>query len=91
MILYFSISDVSAVIYDTATTNVSNTYDTTSGTFTAPLEETYVFHFHALRHDYEVNSTVFDKIAIKYKLKCLNTYNYYKQAIRSWTGKVVHP
>lgn len=45
-----SISDGSAVIYDTAHTNVGNGYDTTSGTFTAPVEGTYVFHFHALSH-----------------------------------------
>lgn len=59
MTLYFSISDVSAVIYNTAIRNVGNTYDTTSGTFTAPLEGTYVCHFRAICHAYEVNSTGF--------------------------------
>ena len=49
-----SISDGSAVIYDTAHTNLGNGYDTTSGTFTAPVEGTYVFHFHALSHADEV-------------------------------------
>ena len=49
-----SISDGSAVIYDTAHTNLGSGYDTTSGTFTAPVEGTYVFHFHALSHADEV-------------------------------------
>lgn len=53
-----SISDGSVVIYDTAITNIRNTYDTTSGTFTAPLEGTYVFHFHALSHANEVGSSL---------------------------------
>lgn len=73
MTFYFSISDGSAVIHDTAITNLSNIYDTTSGTLTATLEETYVFHFHDLSHAEEVNSTVFDIIGIKHELKCLNT------------------
>ncbi|XP_061178742.1 uncharacterized protein LOC133187402 [Saccostrea echinata] len=48
-----SISDGSAVIYDKVITNVGNAYDATTGTFTAPIEGTYVFHFHALSHSDE--------------------------------------
>jgi hypothetical protein len=54
MTLNASISDGSAVIYDKAITNLGNGYDATTGTFTAPVEGTYVFHFHALSHSDEV-------------------------------------
>lgn len=88
MTINASISDGSAVIYDTAITNIGNTYDTTSGTFTAPLEGTYVFHFHALSHADEVSSSsVQHQTEIEHKLN-----NYYKQAlIRYWTRLGVYP
>lgn len=53
-----SISDGSTVIYNNVITNVGHPYDTTSGTFTAPLEGTYVFHFHALSHVDKVSYTM---------------------------------
>lgn len=53
-----SISDGSTVIYNNVITNVGHSYDTTSGTFTAPLEGTYVFHFHALSHVDKVSYTI---------------------------------
>ncbi|XP_062619536.1 complement C1q tumor necrosis factor-related protein 4-like [Saccostrea cucullata] len=48
-----SISDGSAVIYNKAITNMGNAYDPTTGTFTAPVEGAYLFHFHSLSHSDE--------------------------------------
>ncbi|XP_062589184.1 complement C1q tumor necrosis factor-related protein 4-like [Saccostrea cucullata] len=41
-------SDGSVVLYDKILTNIRSGYDATTGTFTAPVEGTYVFHFYAL-------------------------------------------
>ncbi|XP_062597420.1 uncharacterized protein LOC134258848, partial [Saccostrea cucullata] len=46
-----SVSGGSAVIYDKAFTNIGSAYNTTTGTFTAPVEGTYLFHFHALAYE----------------------------------------